>query len=37
MVQNAVIYAMNHPKFEGKIPTRAFIEEGPYGIPMLEG
>jgi len=34
MFQNAVIYAANHPRFEGKSPTMAFIEEGPYAIPM---
>ena len=36
MIQNAVIYAAHHPKFEGKTPSMAFIEEGPYGIPMLQ-
>ena len=35
MLQNAVIYAMNHPRFKGRKPTLAFIEEGPYAIPML--
>ena len=34
MYQNAVIYAAHHPRFEGKQPTMAFIEEGPYAIPM---
>jgi nickel-dependent lactate racemase len=34
MLQNAVIYAVNHPRFEGRKPTMAFIEEGPYAIPM---
>jgi nickel-dependent lactate racemase len=34
MFQNAVIYAVNHPKFEGKRPTLAFVKEGPYGIPI---
>jgi hypothetical protein len=34
MLQNAIIYAVNHPRFEGRIPTMAFIEEGPYAIPM---
>jgi nickel-dependent lactate racemase len=34
MFQNAIIYAVNHPKFEGQKPTIAFIEEGPYAIPM---
>ena len=34
MLQNAVIYAVNHPRFAGKKPTLAYIEEGPYAIPM---
>ena len=34
MLQNAVIYAVNHPKFNGKLPTMVFVEEGPYAIPM---
>jgi hypothetical protein len=34
MLQNAVIYAVNHPRFNGKKPTMAFIEEGPYAVPM---
>ena len=34
MLQNAVIYAANHPRFKGKKPTMAFIEEGPYAIPV---
>ncbi|MBW1934612.1 MAG: nickel-dependent lactate racemase [Deltaproteobacteria bacterium] len=34
MFQNAVIYAFHHPKFEGKKPTMAFIEEGPYAVPI---
>ena len=36
MLQNAVIYAVHHPKFDGGTPTMAFVEEGPYAIPMLE-
>ena len=36
MLQNAVIYAVNHPRFEGRTPTMAFVEEGPYAIPMQE-
>lgn len=35
MLQNAVIYAAHHPKFKGRTPTMAFVEEGPYAIPML--
>ena len=34
MFQNAVIYAATHPKFKGRTPTMAFIDEGPYAIPM---
>jgi nickel-dependent lactate racemase len=34
MFQNALIYAVHHPKFEGRTPSIAFIEEGPYAIPM---
>lgn len=34
MYQNAVIYAATHSKFHGRTPTMAFIEEGPYAIPM---
>jgi len=36
MFQNAVIYAATHPKFNGRTPTMAFIEEGPYAIPMAK-
>jgi hypothetical protein len=34
MFQNAVIYAATNPKFKGRTPTMAFIDEGPYAIPM---
>ncbi len=34
MLQNAVIFAVNHPRFEGQKPTIAYIEEGPYAVPM---
>ena len=37
MFQNAVIYAANHPKFGGRKPSMAFIEEGPYAIPLAKG
>jgi|GEM_PF-4494006 len=36
MFQNAVIYAAHHPRFEGRPPTMAFIEEGPYAVPVLK-
>ncbi len=35
MVQNALIFACNHPKREGGAPSVAFIKEGPYAIPFL--
>jgi len=34
MLQNSIIYAVNHPRFKSKIPTVAYIEEGPYAIPL---
>jgi len=34
MLQNAVIYAVHHPRFAGQKPTIAYIEEGPYAVPM---
>ena len=34
MVQNAIIYAVHHPRFAGQKPTIAYIEEGPYAVPM---
>jgi len=34
MVQQAVNYAVSHPRFQGTRPTVAFIEEGPYAIPI---
>jgi nickel-dependent lactate racemase len=34
MLQNSVIYAVNHPRFAGQKPTIAYIEEGPYAVPM---
>lgn len=37
MLQNAIIYAVSHPRFEGKKPTLAYIEEGPYAVPMGRG
>ena len=35
MYQNAVIYAVHHPRFQGRKPTIAFIAEGPYAIPIV--
>ncbi|MBP2674532.1 MAG: hypothetical protein H6Q84_1372 [Deltaproteobacteria bacterium] len=35
MVQNALIYAFRHPKWEGREPSVAYIKEGPYAIPFL--
>jgi nickel-dependent lactate racemase len=34
MLQNSIIYAAHHPRFKGRRPTVAYIEEGPYAIPM---
>ena len=34
MLQNSIIYAVNHPRFNGRKPTIAYIDEGPYAIPM---
>jgi len=33
MFQNAVIYAVHHPRFKERKPSMAFIDEGPYAIP----
>ena len=35
MYQNAIIYAVHHPRFQGRKPTIAFIAEGPYAIPIV--
>ena len=37
MLQNAVIYAVNHPRFQGTKARIAYIEEGPYAVPMAAG
>jgi len=36
MFQNAVIYAVHHPRFQGRKPTIAYIAEGPYAIPVTK-
>ncbi len=36
MFQNAIIYAVHHPRFGGQRPTIAFIAEGPYAIPLVK-
>ncbi len=36
MYQNAVIYAVHHPRFGGRKPTIAFMDEGPYAIPVAK-
>jgi hypothetical protein len=36
MYQNAVIYAVHHPRFYGRKPTIAFMAEGPYAIPVVK-
>jgi len=35
MVQNALIYAYHHPRWEGNAPSVAFVKEGPYAVPFL--
>ncbi len=35
MVQNAVVYAVRHPRWGGAAPSVAFLPEGPYCIPTL--
>jgi nickel-dependent lactate racemase len=37
MVRNALVYACHHPKWNGRKPSVAFIVEGPYGIPRVQG
>ncbi len=34
MLQNAVCYAAVHPRFAGQQPSIAFVEDGPYAIPV---
>jgi nickel-dependent lactate racemase len=34
MVQNALIYAVNHPRWGGVRSSVAFIKEGPYAVPV---
>jgi nickel-dependent lactate racemase len=34
MVQNALIAAVQDPRFAGRRPATAFIPEGPYAVPM---
>jgi hypothetical protein len=36
MVQNAVLFAVNHPKWGGALPSFAFLAEGPYAVPVLK-
>jgi nickel-dependent lactate racemase len=36
MVQNAVLFAVNHPKWRGALPSFAFLAEGPYAVPVLK-
>jgi len=35
MCQNAISYALHHPRLQGRVPTIAFIAEGPYAIPVV--
>jgi nickel-dependent lactate racemase len=34
MVQNAIIYALRHPRWGRTPPSFAFIKEGPYAVPV---
>jgi lactate racemase len=34
MVQNAIIYAVRHPRWGSTKPSVAFIKEGPYAVPV---
>ncbi len=35
MAQNAIIYAVKHPRWGGATPSVAFIKEGPYAVPVF--
>ena len=37
MVRNALVYACHHPKWGDRKPSVAFLVEGPYAIPCVEG
>ena len=37
MVRNALVYACHHPKWGGRKPSVAFLKEGPYAIPCVQG
>ncbi len=37
MVRNAVVYAVSHPKWGGRLPSAAFVREGPYAVPSVKG
>jgi lactate racemase len=37
MVRNAIVYACHHPKWGDRKPSVAFIMEGPYAIPCIQG
>ncbi len=34
MVQNAIVYAVHHPRWGGVFPSVAFLKEGPYAVPL---
>jgi hypothetical protein len=34
MVQNALIVAVHHRRWNGHLPSVAFIKEGPYAVPV---
>lgn len=35
MCQNAILYTVHYPRFQGREPTISFIAEGPYAIPIV--
>ncbi|HSB68592.1 MAG TPA: nickel-dependent lactate racemase [Candidatus Methylomirabilis sp.] len=35
MVQNAVVFAVSHPRWGDYRPSMAFIKEGPYAVPVV--
>jgi len=37
MVRNALVYAYHHPKWGNRKPSVAFVVEGPYAIPCVQG
>jgi nickel-dependent lactate racemase len=36
MTQNAILWAIHHPRWAGRRPRMAFLPEGPYAVPVLQ-